>query len=112
MRDLFRTLADLENQLIALHGVSLNEAMVLCSIGGDTLTASDISERTGLTASHSSKVIRSVEDKELLLRNFDHIDKRKMCFTLSAKGQECLHGIKEKGVEIPPLLEPLFDTYQ
>lgn len=66
MRDLVKAMAELENSLIAAHGVSLNEAMVLCSIGSETVTASTIVERTGLAASHTSKIIRAVEQRELI----------------------------------------------
>ena len=59
MRELFKALSELETRLMEQYGVSLNEAMALCCIGGDTLTASVISENTGLSASHTSKVIRS-----------------------------------------------------
>lgn len=44
MRELFKALSELETRLIEQYGVSLNEAMALCCIGGDTLTASVISE--------------------------------------------------------------------
>ena len=83
MRELFKALSELEANLIEQHGVSLNEAMALCCIGGDRLTASAISEHTGLSASHTSKVIRSIEDKELIVRSLGDKDKRQMYFTLS-----------------------------
>ena len=35
MRELFKALSELEANLIEQHGVSLNEAMALCCIGGD-----------------------------------------------------------------------------
>ena len=84
------------------YGVSLNEAMALCCIGGDTLTASVISENTGLSASHTSKVIRSIEEKELIVRNLGDKDKRQMHFTLSDKGHECLEALKANEIEISP----------
>ena len=80
----------------------------LCCIGGDTLTASVISENTGLSASHTSKVIRSIEEKELIVRNLGDKDKRQMHFTLSDKGHECLEALKANEIEIPELLKPLF----
>lgn len=49
MRELFKALSELETRLMEQYGVSLNEAMALCCIGGDTLTASVISENTGLS---------------------------------------------------------------
>lgn len=68
MRELFRALSELESRLMQSHGVSLNEAMVLCAIGKERVAASTIVERTGLTPSHASKVIRAVEERNLLVR--------------------------------------------
>ena len=108
MRELFEALSSLESGLTETHGVSLNEAMVLCSIGQETVTATTVVERTGMTASHASKVIRSAETKNLLQRELGEKDKRQMYFTLTDAGRACLEGIKEKGVDVPDLLVPLF----
>ena len=105
MRDLMKALTDLENQLIATYGITLNEAMVLCSVGNDTVSAGDIITCTGMTPSHASKTIRSVEDKGLLSRKLGKQDKRQMYFVLTRKGKGCLEEIKEKGVEVPGWLE-------
>ena len=51
MRELLKALSELETQLINTYGISLNEAMVLCSIGKETVTAGTIVERTGMTPS-------------------------------------------------------------
>ena len=111
MRELFKALSELETRLMEQYGVSLNEAMALCCIGGDTLTASVISENTGLSASHTSKVIRSIEEKELIVRNLGDKDKRQMHFTLSDKGRECLEALKANEIEIPELLKPLYKPF-
>ena len=108
MRDLLKGLSELENRLEEAYGVSLNEAMVLCSVGAETVTAGTIISCTGLTSSHASKVIRSVEDKGLLARKLGEQDKRQMYFTLTRKGKACLENIKEQGVEVPEWLAPLF----
>ena len=108
MRELFEALSILESGLIDDHGVTLNEAMVLCSIGRETAMASRVVERTGMTASHASKVIRSAEQKGLLVRELGEKDKRQMHFTLTQAGLDCLAGIKEKGIEVPDLLVQLF----
>ena len=83
MRDLYRSLALLETRLSETYGLSLNEAMVLCSIGEETVMAGVVVERTGLTASHASKMIRSVEEKGLLVRTLGEKDKRQMYFALT-----------------------------
>ena len=94
MRDLYRSLALLETRLSETYGLSLNEAMVV--------------ERTGLTASHASKMIRSVEEKGLLVRTLGEKDKRQMYFALTDKAKEKLEDIRKHGIEIPDLLLPFF----
>ena len=108
MRELFRALSELENSLVDVHGISLNEAMVLCSIGDETIAASAIVKRTGMKASHTSKVIRLVEDKGFIRRELGTEDKRQMYFTLSDKGKICLNQLKENEIEVPKMLKPLF----
>lgn len=66
MRELFKALSELETQLINTYGISLNEAMALCSIGKETVTAGTIVERTGMTPSHASKTISLIEKKKWL----------------------------------------------
>ena len=108
MRELTEALSSLESYLMECYEVTLNEAMVLCSVGKDTISASLIVERTGMRASHTSKVIRSVEDKELLKRTLGDKDKRQMYFTLTDKGWNCLENIRQYGVDVPDFLLPLF----
>lgn len=108
MRDLMKALSDLETQLITTYGITLNEAMVLCSVGNNTVSAGDITSSTGMTPSHASKTIRSVESKDLLTRKLGEHDKRQMYFVLTGKGKKCLEEIKEKGVEVPGWLKGVF----
>lgn len=112
MRELLKALSELEQQLIDNYGISLNESMVLCSIGQETVTASIIIERTGLTPSHTSKVISQIEKKEMITRSLGTKDKRQMYFTLTKKGQLCLENIKNQGIEVPESLQPLFNNYK
>ncbi|WP_294598067.1 MULTISPECIES: winged helix DNA-binding protein [Bacteroidaceae] len=111
MRELLKALSELENQLITTYGISLNEAMVLCSIGSETVAAGTIVERTGMTPSHASKTISLIEKKEMVTRDLGKQDKRQMYFTLTDKAKACLEEIKQQGVDIPQLLQPLFDNY-
>lgn len=112
MRDLMKVLAELEHQLEETHGVTLNEAMVLCSIGDGTISAGNIITCTGMTPSHASKTIRSAEDKGLLTRRLGEQDKRQMYFGLARKGKNCLKRIKEQGLEIPEWLASLLRAGQ
>ena len=108
MRELFKALSELENNLMEVNGVNLNEGMVLCSIGQDTLTASAICQLTGLLPSHASKVLRSIEQKELVVRSLGDTDKRQMNFSLTEKGLACLEGIRTNELDIPEMLQVFF----
>lgn len=108
MRDLFAALSELEEGLFAAYGISLKEAMVLCAVAGETVVAGVISERTGMTPSNTSKIIASLEKKDMLIRRLCDNDKRQMCFTLTRKAEECLQAIRCNGVEIPELLQSFF----
>ena len=112
MRELMMALSDFENKLMDAHGVSLNEAMVLCSLGGECVTASVIAERTGLRPSHTSKVIGSLEDQGYLMRELGKQDKRQIYLSLTNEGKVCLDRIKAYQFEVPDLLKPVFETYQ
>ena len=109
MRELFQALSLLESRLLESHGISLNEAVVLCSVGTETVTASTIVSRTGMTPSHA---IRMAEEKGMLERTPGTKDKRQMYFVLTGKAKTCLAGIREQGVEIPEMLAPLFREHQ
>ena len=65
MRDLLKGLSELENRLEETYGVSLNEAMVLCSVGAETVTAGTIISCTGLTSSHPDVFHAYAERKSL-----------------------------------------------
>ena len=94
MRDLLKALSKLENQLVEKHGVCLNEAMALCSLYDGTLSASGISEMIGLAPSHTSKVIRSIEEKKLIKRSLGKQDKRTMYFHLTESGNDIMLRLK------------------
>lgn len=108
MRDLYRAMAELENSLEELYSISLNEAMVLCSIGDENVPAGTIASRTGLRSSHLSKVLRSVEDKGYINRNFGDKDKRQIYFSLTDEAMTCLGKLKKEELPVPELLVDFF----
>ena len=108
MRDLVKAVAELQDTLQERLGISLNEAMVLCSIGDGTATAGEISRSTGFKAPQTSKVIRTVEGKRLIERQCGTEDHRRMEFTLSEDGRRLLLRLKTEEIPLPPFLRPLF----
>lgn len=112
MRELMKALSDFEGHLTDAHGVSLNEAMAMCALGSECVTASVIAERTGLRPSHCSKVIGALEEKGYLVRELGKQDKRQMYLSLTDAGKDCLFRIKKHDFEVPLLLKPVFEAYK
>ena len=111
MRELLTALSYLEKELTDSHGVTLNEAMVLCALGNEHVTASDIANRTGMLPSHTSKVIGALERERLVERQLGKQDKRKIYLSLTKEGKSRLERIKVHKFDIPDLLEPLFKKH-
>ena len=102
IRDLQRAIARFEAAFIQRFGLTLNEGMLLCTLLElSCLSASELAEALGLTPSNTSKVIRPVEDKQLIARLISKEDKRHMLFTLTPEGRRLIQEIKESTHEVP-----------
>ena len=109
MRDIYKALSVFETAFEEMYAISLNEAMVLCALleAGKEITSTAISERTEMAPSHTSKVIRAVEDKGLIRRALGEVDKRQMYFNLTEAGKKRLDELDLDKVEVPEILKPL-----
>ncbi|MCU6768858.1 winged helix DNA-binding protein [Barnesiella propionica] len=109
IRDIFRAIQHFEDNFIKVHGLCLNEAIILCCLAKGELSATAIVEETGMTTSHTSKMLRSVEEKELVERKLGQKDKRQMYFHLTDKGKQSLENMKCGSVAVPEVLKPIFN---
>ena len=109
MRDIYKALSVFETAFEEMYAISLNEAMVLCALreAEKEITSTAISERTEMAPSHTSKVIRAVEDKGLIRRALGEVDKRQMYFNLTEAGKKRLDELDLDKVEVPEILKPL-----
>lgn len=109
IKEIQKALSDLEDNFRAEYGICINEASVLCSLSDCCLTSSEIAKCADLRASHTSKTIRSVEDKGLITRKIGTKDKRMMSFSLSTKGKILLENMRNGKVLVPEVLKPLLE---
>ena len=106
IRDIYRAVAAFEAVFEKQHDLCLNEGMLLCSLSKtEKLSSGELAEALGLT--NTSKVIKSVETKELVERVLGNVDKRQMYFSLTKKGRKRLEEIKCDHLEIPDLLQEM-----
>ncbi len=104
IRDVCRSISDYEHEFLKIHGICLNEGMLICSLKEGRLTSGEIARKINLTCSNTSKIIRSVEEKALIERDMGTTDKRQMYFTLTQKGEDILKEIEAVDIK---LTEPL-----
>ena len=106
IRDVYRAIAEFEVQFTQMYDLSLNEGMLLCTLlNTPKLTSIEIAEALGLSASNTSKVIRSVEGKKLITRLIGKEDKRQMRFSLTTEGKNRISDIKNATFELSELLQ-------
>lgn len=108
MRDICRAIETFEADFVKVHHMSLNEGMLLCSLSEGQLSAACLAEVNAMSPSHTSKVIRSLEEKGLIRRVLGQDDRRKMYFELTDLGRQSLSGMRCGSVEVPEVLRPLF----
>ncbi len=105
IRDLQRAVNEFESGFERLYGICLNEGMALCSLArAGRLSSGELGELLGLTLSNTSKVINSIERKELVERTMGTADKRRMFFVLTPKGRDLLAAIDCESIGVPELL--------
>lgn len=62
LRDIYKAISEVENQMESAYGLNLNEAMLLCQLKEKAgITAGEVGHLLGLLQPTASKVIRSLE---------------------------------------------------
>ena len=71
MRDVFKAMGNFETAFEKMYQITLNEAMILCALkeASEKVTATNLSKQTELSPSHTSKMLRILEEKGLIVRS-------------------------------------------
>ena len=110
LRSIYRAITALEQEMQKLHGININEGMLLCLLSENkSLTSGEIAEALGLTCSNTSKIICAVEKKELISRIMGKTDKREMYFSLSAAGKKRFEEMKDCDWELHEILTQVLE---
>jgi len=112
LKDLLRSITQLEEAIQATYHISLTEAMVLCAIDGGCRYAHDLAEDVGLSPSRLSRIIASLERKGLLEREQNREDRRHWQNRPTEAGKAILTHMKTEGIDIPPALESIILVHE
>ncbi|MEG1648961.1 MAG: winged helix DNA-binding protein [Rikenellaceae bacterium] len=105
IREIYKAISEFEIKFEEINRISLNEAMVLCSLSEGRLSASEIAKRASMSASNTSKVVSSIEKKWLIERVVGKSDKRQMYFSLTKEGKSVISRMNCNSVELPEVLK-------
>ncbi len=100
LKNVFKQIQQFENQLNKSVGVTLNEAMIICSLSDGIRSSGELSNETGISVTRTSRVLGALENKNIVKRSICEIDKRKMLFELTAEGLEKQVQISSMKVEL------------
>ncbi|MEN9918427.1 MAG: hypothetical protein RL662_863 [Bacteroidota bacterium] len=93
LKDIYKALYTFEKEFSEKNGITINEGLVLCCLkDGESKSANELCEFIGLSNSRVSRIINTIEKKELIARNIGNKDKRQMFFALTDAGK---HKIQE-----------------
>ncbi len=108
IKSTLRAISKLEETIRGSYGVSLTEALCLCSAAGTSMEegqgcayGTDLAEEVGLSPSRLSRVLSALEKKGLIVRARNEADRRKYEIAPSAEGQMLLQRMRDDGIEIP-----------
>lgn len=105
IRDLQRAVNRFEAEFEERYGLSLNEAMALCTLSkSGRMCSGELGERMGLTPSNVSKVLRTAEQKRLVQRELCCEDRRQTFYALTPQGNERIGSMDCHAIELPDLL--------
>lgn len=108
LKDLYKAFYSFKKQFFNQAGVTINEAALLCCLKeGTPKSANELSEFVGLSCSRVSRIINSMEKKELIVRNIGNVDKRQMIFTLSKEGKDKMNEMRKRQIDLDSFMEQL-----
>ena len=81
--------------------------MTLCTVAGEQLPATAVSDGTHSRPSHLSKIIGALRRRNLLTTTRTKADRRRRLLSLTAAGAQLVATLRIHPFPIPPLLRPL-----
>jgi len=107
LKGLLRAVSRLEESIRDAYGVTLTEALCLCSVSGGCATAGNLGEEINLSPSRLSRLLASLEKKRLLERTRRNDDKRSWDVVLTETGAVLIARMQADEIELPEELRIL-----
>ena len=94
-----------EEELKKETGLSFNDALLLCAVNKGVYEPSALAKELELSPSRLTRVLDSLENRKLIIRELSSSDRRSMKVSLSESGREMVENYSCSGITIPLDLE-------
>lgn len=101
LKEVFKKIYQFENELKTKYDLSINMALCLCTLSENKYCSGDLANELGISTTRISRVLGSLEKRNLVRREVDTEDKRVMFFMLTQTGIEKVSKMKCDNIEIP-----------
>jgi len=103
LKEVVKEIYKFESELHKNFKLSINESLCLCTLSSGEMSSGDLAKEIGISVSRMSRILKSLEDKKLVMRNFSDTDKRKMIFTITDSGMSKILKLKKSELMIPEI---------
>lgn len=112
IKEICQSIDRFEEELQLQFHVNINEAITICLLATGQYSSGDVSKLTNMRASHTSKILRSLEEKGFVNRIMGEKDKRLMYFSLTEKGEHAGKVLRNNDITLPPLIRKLEEVIE
>ncbi len=112
IKEICQSVDKFEEELQQQFHVNINEAITICLLATGQYSSGDVSKLTHMRASHTSKILRSLEEKGFVNRIMGEKDKRLMYFSLTEKGENAGRVLRNNDIALPPLIRKLEEVIE
>lgn len=105
IRKLQTSLRAFEKHLKEETGLSFNDALLLCAVNKGIAEPGLLAKELELSPSRLTRILDSLESRDLAKRELSSIDRRSMLVTLTQKGKQLVEQYSCSGITLPSDLE-------
>ena len=88
VRHSWHRISRMYNQKAAEHDMTMSIGFILMSIEKEGTPSTQLGPKMGMEPTSLSRTLKTMEDRKLIFRKEDHLDKRKVLIFLTTKGIE------------------------
>lgn len=101
IRKIQSALRRFEDTLKAETGLSLNDALCLCSISKGIQDPGSLARELELSPSRLTRILEALENRNLIARKLSDTDRRSISVLLTEQGERLVNTYKCAGIEVP-----------